>query len=71
MVLHRARVSSSSIVAVGYDAAARVLAVEFVGGRTYHYQAVPRRIFRELMRAPSKGAYVNAVVKRRFAYEAA
>lgn len=56
-------VDSSSIEAVGYDESRRELHVRFDGGRAYAYLDVPENVFHELMRAESKGRYVNLYVK--------
>jgi hypothetical protein len=61
-------VSSTSVVAVGYDKAAHALYVEFVDGDTYVYSLVPRSTFEGLMQASSKGSFVNRVVKPRYPY---
>lgn len=56
-------VDSSMIHAVGYDAKTKTLEVIFNSGRTYDYEDVPRKIYRELMAADSKGRYMrNAVI---------
>ena len=62
------RVSSTSVVAVGYDAQVDALYVEFVDGDTYVYSLVPRSTFESLMKASSKGTFVNQVVKPRYPY---
>lgn len=56
-------VDSSAIAAVGYDAAARELYVRFIDGETYIYEAVPERVFDDLLEAESKGRFVNLHVK--------
>ena len=62
-------VESSSIEAIGYDAAARTLYVKFLhSGRTYAYDAVEQTIADELMSANSKGHYVNTVIKTGYDY---
>ena len=61
-------VSSTSVVAVGYDEQDHALYVEFVDGDTYVYSLVPRSTFEGLMKASSKGTFVNQVVKPRYPY---
>ncbi len=67
--MQRQSVNSSSIVSVGYDRAARVVEIEFEGGAIYRYMPVPVYIYRELLDAPSKGVFVNSVIKPRFKSE--
>jgi hypothetical protein len=52
-------VESSMIHAVGYDAKTRTLEVVFNSGRTYCYEDVPRKVYKELMEAESKGSYMR------------
>jgi hypothetical protein len=52
-------VESSMIHAVGYDSKKRVLEVVFNSGRTYCYEGVPPKIYKELMAAESKGQYMR------------
>jgi hypothetical protein len=61
-------VTSSLIRAVGYDAAALRLYVEFHSGDVYAYEWVSRRAHRELMEAPSIGAYFNREIRPRHAF---
>ena len=67
--MQRQTVNSTSIVSVGYDRSARVVEVEFEGGTVYRYSPVPVYVYRELLDAPSKGTYVNTVLKPRFKIE--
>jgi hypothetical protein len=61
--MHRVPVSSRAIRSVGYDPKSRTLELEYVGGRRYGYVAVPPKIYRDLMSAPSIGAFVNRRIK--------
>jgi len=61
-------VQSSALKSVGYDGGREVLVITFVNGSTYEYSDVPRHVYQELMRAPSKGTYFNANVKERYSY---
>jgi KTSC domain len=56
-------VDSGAIAAVGYDAEADELHVRFAHGGTYVYAQVPELVYRILLKAESKGAYLNKVVK--------
>jgi hypothetical protein len=62
----RSVVSSSSLTSVGYDGGARLLEIEFRHGGVYRYQEVPRAVFAELMRSPSKGRYFNERIRDRY-----
>lgn len=55
-------VESSMIYAVGYDPKTRTLEVVFNSGRTYCYEGVPPKVYKELMAADSKGQYMRAEV---------
>lgn len=66
--MRRKPVDSSSLVSVGYDPKRRILEIEFEGGGVYDYLGVPPEVFAALMEAPSKGAYVNDVVKEGFRF---
>ena len=66
----RQRVSSSNIVSVGYDEDQRILEIVFVGGRVYHYLEVPPERVLSLLRAESKGRYLNSEIKPHFRYRA-
>ncbi|MGH9944017.1 MAG: KTSC domain-containing protein [Pyrinomonadaceae bacterium] len=48
-------VESSMIHAVGYDSKTRTLEVVFNSGRTYCYEAVPPKVYKELLAAEAKG----------------
>ena len=61
-------VDSSNIESVGYDTSNRELHVRFLGNRTYIYSDVPAELYEELLRAPSKGSFLNRAVKGAYAY---
>jgi hypothetical protein len=67
--MQRQPVRSERIHSVGYDRATRAVEVEFVDGNVYRYTPVPVYVFRELLDAPSKGDYVESVIKPRFKSE--
>lgn len=60
---------SSNIASISFDAESSDLDVEFRSGRTYRYSNVDPAIWRGFQRAPSKGEYLNRVIKARYAYE--
>ena len=53
-------VESSMVHAIGYDSKSRTLEVVFNSGRTYVYDDVPPKVYKELMAAGSKGRYMRA-----------
>ena len=50
------------IQAVGYDPKTRILKVVFNSGRTYRYEGVPPKVYKELMAADSKGRYMRSEI---------
>ena len=63
-----ASVDSSSIAAIGYNAAERALWVQFVSGRIYRYDDVPKAVYEAFLRAESKGRYFNGAIRDRYAF---
>ena len=55
-------VDSSMLVAVGYDAATKELEAVFTSGAVWRYRQVPRKVYRELLAASSKGSYMQSCV---------
>jgi len=64
--MRRARVQSTSLESVGYEAESGTLEVEFAGGAVYQYLGVPEAELRKFMRARSRGAYLNRCIKPRY-----
>jgi hypothetical protein len=62
------RMSSSNIAAAGYDHGLKILRVRFVRGAAYDYLDVPAAVFKDLLKAPSKGRFLNSQVKPYYAY---
>ena len=56
-------VKSSQIAAVGYDAAAKKLAVQFTRGQTYHYDNVPPELHQQLLGAESIGSFFGKTIR--------
>ncbi|MDO8365790.1 MAG: KTSC domain-containing protein [Saprospiraceae bacterium] len=53
-------VDSSMIDLVGYDEKARILEVRFLNsGLSYSYFDVPKKVYKGLLKAPSKGIFMN------------
>lgn len=61
-------VDSSTMSRMAYDAARRVLAVEFKNGTRYEYFDVPSVIFDQMKSSESKGKYMAVHIKGRFRY---
>ena len=60
----RTKVVSTNIVSVGWtDENGGILEVEFHGGSVYEYKGVSRDLYQALMKAPSKGHFLNTLVK--------
>jgi hypothetical protein len=68
--MQRARVESSSIATVGYDEEQQILEIVFRDGRVYHYLEVPPERALSLLRAESKGRFLNSEIKPKFGYRA-
>ena len=62
-------VNSSNIAAIGYSAVCRVLQVDFLTGRRYRYLEVPSQVFDRFLAAPSKGRFLNSVIKSEFDFD--
>jgi len=60
--------NSSSIAAGGYDASSGTLRLRYVDGDVYDYRNVPSAVFDDLVKAPSKGWFVNSCVKPYYSY---
>jgi hypothetical protein len=63
----RILLGSSAIAAVTYDETKRTLIVEFRGGDSYLYSAVPRTVYQALLKTESAGGFWNEV-KDQFNY---
>lgn len=61
-------VESSNIAAVGYDPETQVLDIEFNNGARYSYDDVPKRVYDELLNAPSIGRYFSSNVKTQYRF---
>ncbi len=52
-----------------YDAETKILRVEFTNGSIYQYHDVPKSVYEELEKAPSKGQYFNAEIRDKFGFD--
>ena len=66
--MHRDDSDSRALRSFSYDPDGRILTVEFASGGVYEYLDVDASIVAWLEQTPHKGAYVNRVVKTRFAF---
>lgn len=57
---------SPGLRAVGYDAARRVLEIEFPDGSVYQYEKVPPDIHQKLMAATSKRSFFEDRIEESF-----
>jgi len=64
----REPVSSSAIIAIGYEATTKTLLVEFNNGSCYQYFEVPTRTYEALAKAPSKGTFFSTRIRDRFRF---
>lgn len=67
--MQRLPVESSDLVSIGYDPAAKVLEVEFQGGRIYQYRDVEPDIYTQFMRTDSFGTFFFAHINGRYRYQ--
>lgn len=65
----RTPVVSSNLRAVGYDAATRLLDIEFTNGDVYRYRNVPQRVHSLLMGAASVGKAFKTHIVGQYDFE--
>jgi len=66
--VERLPVQSSNLAAVGYDAEAHILEIQFIDGGTYQYFDVPQSAYDGLMTAPSHGKFFHAYIRNKYRY---
>lgn len=69
MSVEMIQVSSSNILAVGYEVENQIVHVQFLNGSIYIYKGVPQHEFEGLLNAPSVGSYLHRNYKNIYAYE--
>jgi len=67
--LHHLFTNSSALDEANYDPETCVLELCFAHGDRYRYFMVPRRIYDDLISAPSPGGFVNQQIKPRYRHE--
>ena len=66
--MQRHRVTSTTILSVGYNDRTAVLEVEFVEGQAYEYFMVPPSVFHGLMKAESPGRFFGEFIRDKFQF---
>lgn len=66
MAIEMKKVSSGKLRAIGYDAGARVLQIEFDDGRLVQYQAVGQEIWRRLSTSSAMSSYFRDNIEDEF-----
>lgn len=61
-------VASTTVASVGYDESTQTLEVEFNTGSVYQYYNVTAFLYEQLMKAPSKGQFLNVNIKNAYPY---
>ncbi len=64
----RTPVESSMLAMVGYDAEQKTLELEFNSGKVYHYYDVPLKVYRDMLKAESKGSYFRGLIDGMYRY---
>lgn len=67
--MRRKHLRSSAVRSVGYDERDHVLEVRYIDGGLYRYFDVPPLLIDALDAAPSKGQFINRIVKKYFRTE--
>lgn len=66
MAIEMKKVSVGKLRAIGYDAGARVLQIEFDDGRVMQYQAVGQEMWRRLSTSGSMSSYFRDNIEEEF-----
>jgi len=67
--MKRVHVNSAAIRSIGYDEQSRTLEVRYIDGDLYRYTDVPPLLMEAFEAAPSKGKFINDIVKKYFPVE--
>lgn len=62
------KVTSSMMTDVEYDKTSHELQITFTSGKTYVYSDVPQNVYREFLKADSKGSYFLGCIEGAFPY---
>jgi hypothetical protein len=66
--MDREATASSTIGSIGYDQQSETLEVEFLNGSVYQYYNVPLALFEAFKSAPSKGQFLNTMIRNAYPY---
>ena len=61
-------VTSSNLLAIGYDPSNETLRIRFKNNTIYDFYNVPLKLYEGLMNANSKGKYFQAYIKDKYPY---
>ena len=64
----RVSLNSTTLASASYDGRHANLELEFRDGTRYLYSVVAPNVYRELLRATSKGSFFNRYIRNRFPY---
>ena len=67
--MQRVVLESTTLGSAGHDDQAAVLELQFRNGAVYQYSPVPPQLYRDLLRAESKGRYFNQSIRGRYSYQ--
>lgn len=59
-------VNSSAISFIDYDAAQRILTIEFVKTGKYTFPNFPHKLYEEFLNSKSKGTFYNRYIRDKF-----
>lgn len=68
MSSQRVSVESACIASLAFSLEENVLQLEFRNGLAYEYFGVPAALFRDLLSAPSKGAFATRFIRGHFPF---
>ena len=68
MSSQRVSVESACIASITFSIEENVLQLEFRNGLTYEYFGVPAALYRDLLSAQSKGAFVTRFIRSHFSF---
>ena len=57
---------STALSYAQYDEDTETLTVDFVNGRTYTHEGVPKNLYDQLVEAPSPGQFYNSFIRGAF-----
>jgi len=61
-------VNSSFISEVAYNKSLKIFEIRLRNGSEYSYKGIPQSVYRNFMRAKSKGEFFNRVIKNRYLF---